>query len=109
MKVVNSKSSSTSKRINLETNNNSQRKKTNSNSLKKKIKILIIIIIIPLILSMIISLGILIYSIDEMEPPNITLYREEKDSVVPKTLTKEEIKIAKYNTVQIKKYFITFI
>jgi hypothetical protein len=59
---------------------------------------------------MIISLGILIYSIlkrksnknmnmDEMEPPNITLYREEKDSVVPKTLTKEEIKIAKYNTV----------
>ena len=40
MKIVNSKSSSTSERINIETynNNNSQRKKTNPNSLKKKKK-----------------------------------------------------------------------
>ena len=58
---------------------------------------------------MIISLGILIYSIlkrksnknmnmDEMEQ-NITFYGREEYSVIPKTLTKEEIKIAKYNTV----------
>jgi len=108
MKAINFKSPSTSEVRSLETfrNNNSQRKETNSNSLKKK-KI-ILIIIIPLIV-IIMIIGILIYFIlkiksnknmnmGEMER-NITLYGREEDSVIPKTLTKEEIKIAKYNTV----------
>ena len=37
-------------------------------------------------------------NMDEMEQ-NITFYGREEYSVIPKTLTKEEIKIAKYNTV----------